>query len=94
MNLRNNTHKIFIESLHNLSENEKINLLLTYFFFNNDNIAISPEWYESLTPTFQKELIDLMNIQVGKYSEPSGFSKLLNFTNTTQVSILSSKVAT
>jgi hypothetical protein len=92
INLHDNTHKAFLESINNLGNNEKINLLLTYFFFNNDNIIMSPEWYERLTPSFQKDLIDLMNIQIGKYSEPSDLSKLLNFTQTTQLSILNSSM--
>lgn len=89
---RNNTHKSFLESISKLQPGEKINFLLTYFLFNNDNVAVSPDWYQNLTQSFLKNIDDLMNMQVGRCSEQLGFSRLLNFDNTIQLSINKSKM--
>ncbi|MCL9685830.1 hypothetical protein [Legionella maioricensis] len=86
------TYKVFMESIYNLPEDKKINFLLTYFFFNNDSIAISPEWYEGLSIDLQKKLIGLMNLQVGRYMELSEFTQLLNFATITNTSILKAKI--
>lgn len=90
MNLHDNTHKIFLESINSMNDNNKINLLLTYCFFNNDNIIMSPEWYESLTTNFQNDLLSLMNIQTSNYGELFHLNKILNFTHTAQISISNS----
>lgn len=81
--LHNKTHKIFLETI-NLKNKAHLNRFITYLFFNNDNTAIEPDWFNKLSDDFKKELSKLQNLQVGHYGATSGFSSSLNFIETFQ----------
>lgn len=84
--LHNNVHRIFLNALNSLERNKLINYLLTYFFFNNDNILISPQWFDSLSDEFKADLNVLINLQVGHYGETCGFSTLIDFCKAMNIS--------
>lgn len=72
MNLHNNIHSAFFNSIISSMKSDKkrlLNYLLTYFIWNNDVFAINPEWFESLELTFRDLLKDRVNANVVNYSE-------------------------
>lgn len=78
--LSNNIHKEFLDSLIKMSPDQLINYLLSCFFYNNDNIVLKPDWFETLAPDFKNKLDKLMNHKVGWYSTCT-ISPILNFTS-------------
>lgn len=66
----NDIHREFLNPFFEITKkhNEFLDYLLTYIFFNNDNMAINPQWYDNLDSQFKIKLNQLMNIQVGQYS--------------------------
>lgn len=69
--VNNQVHKDFLISVNELCNNEAavINYLFPYFFYNNDSIALNPEWFEGLSDNAKNDLTYLMNYQVGRYSK-------------------------
>jgi len=84
--LHNNVHKEFLSALNSMERVRLINYLLTYFFFNNDNVVMEPKWFNKLDQTFKDELTRLANFQVGHYGETCKFYYELEFDKTINLS--------
>ncbi len=77
--LHNNAHKNFLNSLASIKSVKLINYLLTYFFLNNDNMVIDPNWFDSLSPKVQCCLVNLLNFQVGNYYAGYCLDRIIEF---------------
>ncbi len=74
--LNNNVDKIFLESILKECESLVVNLLFSYFFYNNEVIAIQRSWFDLLDTQFKGSLSNLLNCHVGHYGQPCFFEVL------------------
>jgi hypothetical protein len=71
------THIKYINQLASISGEKLVDCILSFFFFNTDNVIIDPNWFNHLDKEFKNELVTLINLQSGKYWKSPGFYELL-----------------
>jgi hypothetical protein len=90
--LHNNVCRDFLLSWGKCKADFILNYLLTYFFFNNDNITLNPTWFNGLSDEIKDDLKKLMNFQVGHFEEISVIDKIIKFSSLIECSFVKVKV--
>jgi hypothetical protein len=90
--LHNNVCRDFLLSMGKCKDDFKLNYLLTYFFFNNDNIAISPSWFDGLNDEIKGDLRKLMNFQVGHIGEMAVITEIIRFSKLIECAFINTKI--
>lgn len=72
----NDIGNTFFTNIFRLQDEDLVDYLLTYFFFNNDIVTIEPQWWKKLNLEFKTKLENLMNQTVGEYLNTGRFYSL------------------
>ena len=89
--LHNNVHEKLLKSIHALENKGKLNYFLTSGFFNHENIAVSPEWYEGLSDKSRGQLDKLMNYH-HELPDEAAAEEFIDFAELIPAHVISSKL--